>query len=70
MAFQLTSRTSDELLATIRKLCWHVPLNAWSARVRSGGLLFHGAQRRCGARVPRVREIRQLFDVSYLAWYL
>ena len=63
----MTSRTSDELLATTGKLYWHVPVLAWSARVRSGDLLSRGARRRRDARVRRFRGIRQLFGASHLA---
>jgi hypothetical protein len=66
MAFPLTLWTSDELLATTRKLYWHVSLPTWNARVRSGGFLSRGAQRQHDAREQQVRGIRQLFDVNHL----
>jgi hypothetical protein len=69
MASRLTPRTSDELLATTGKLYWHVPVLAWSARVRSGDLLSRGARRRRGARVRRFRGIRQLFGAIHLALF-
>jgi len=68
MIAPLTSRTSDELLATIGKLYWHVPMLAWNVRVLSGDLLSRGAQRQHGARAQRVREIPQPFGASHLAW--
>ena len=67
MPAPLTSRISDELLATPEKLYRHVQAPVWNARVRSGGLLSHGARRPHGARVRRVRGIRQLFGASRLA---
>jgi hypothetical protein len=70
MAALPPERISDELLETTGKLYWHVPLLAWNARVPSGVLLSRGAPRRRGARVRRARGIRQLFDVSHLAWCL
>ena len=64
MAFPLTAWISDELLATPGKPCWHVPLLVWNARVRSGDLLSRDVRRQHGARVRRVRGIRQLFGAS------
>jgi hypothetical protein len=67
MTAPLTSRISDELLATPGKLYRHVQAPVWNARVRSGDLLSRGVRRRHGARVRRVRGIRQLFGASPLA---
>src|ERR1700737_955038 len=67
MASPMCSRTADELLATTGKLCWHVPMLVWNARVRSGDLLSRGARRQHGARVRRVRGVRQLFGASHVA---
>ena len=67
MASPLTSRTSDELLATTEKLYSNIPRLVWKARVRSGDLPFRGARRQHGARVRRVRGIRQLFGATHLA---
>src|ERR1700730_5571450 len=67
MACRSTSRTSDELLAPIGKLYWHVPTLVWNAHVPSGDLLFHGVLRQRGARVRQVHGIRQLFGASHLA---
>lgn len=67
MASPLTSRTSDELLATTEKLYSNIPRLVWKARVRSGDLPSRGARRQHGARVRRVRGIRQLFGATHLA---
>ena len=61
------ARIFDKPLVTSGKPFGHVPLLAWNARDRSGDLLSHGAPRRRGARVQRVRGIRQLFDANHLA---
>src|ERR1700676_2272377 len=68
MASRSTSRICGELLATLGKLYWHALGPVWNARARSGDLLSRGARRRHGARVQRVRGIRQLFGASHLAW--
>ena len=69
MASSWTVRTSDERLATRGRLYSHVRVLAWSARVRSGDLLSHGARRQHGARVRRVRGTRRLFGASHLALF-
>src|ERR1700687_1087845 len=61
MPSPLPSQTSDERLPTIAWLYTHVPRLVWKAHVRSGDLFSRGAQRQHGARVRRVRGIRQLF---------
>ena len=66
-AFPLTAQISDELPRTTGTLYWHVQAPVWNARVRSGGLLSRDARRQHGARVRRVRGIRQLFGASPLA---
>ena len=63
----LTSRTSDELPATTEKLYSNIPRLVWKARVRSGDLPSRRARRQHGARVRRVRGIRQLFGATHLA---
>jgi hypothetical protein len=67
MAFPLTLQIFDELLATIGKLYWNVPLLASNVRVQSGDLLFRDAWRQCDAHVRRVRGIQQLFGAIRLA---
>ena len=75
MASQLTSRTSDELLATIGKLYWHVP--CLLGVLVSGLVIFfpvvrgRGAVRVCGVFVEfgssLVRVIWHLFVPSSVA---
>src|SRR5271157_1117184 len=63
----LPSRTCDEPLANIARLCWHVLKLVWNVRVQSDDLLSRGVLRPHGARVQPVREIRQLFGATRLA---
>lgn len=67
MPSPLPSQTSDERLPTTAWLYTHVPTLVWKAHVRSGDLLSRGARRQHGARVRRVRDIRQLFGATHLA---
>jgi hypothetical protein len=69
MAFPLTLQIFDELLATIAKLYWNVPLLASNARAQSGDPLFRDAWRQFDVHVRRVRGIQQLFGAIRLAWY-
>jgi len=69
MASPLTSRTSDELLATTEKLYSNIPTLAWNARVQPDDLLSRGALQQHDARVRRVRGTRQLSGATRLALY-
>ena len=68
MASQLTLPTYEVLLGTNGRPYWRFPVLVWTARARSGDLLFRGAPRQHGGYGRQVCEVQQLFGTSYLAW--